>query len=188
MDIKFYINKWYTDYLVWHKKYRRRLYTVLGLLTSVIVFLTIGWMTPPDYKSEISYNFSNSRGEIWTILKDSTYYPTRSRHTQNIEFLEIEEAELPKWKADKRLWMSALMAIKAEVPNSELVIEMRESSFGLTGVWTYELQGEGASNTLTIKENSTTEGIILRSIRAIMGRDALLKKDMRKIKERLEGE
>ncbi|HQI21336.1 MAG TPA: hypothetical protein PLW55_18425, partial [Leptospiraceae bacterium] len=54
---------------------------------------------------------------------------------------------------------------------------MVESSFGMTGTWTYELSGNEMTQ-VTVKENSQIASVPLRAAMTLMGRDANLKKEI----------
>jgi hypothetical protein len=52
----------------------------------------------------------------------------------------------------------------------KLVLELTESSYGLTGIWTFELEKNANDTTVYIYEESTLTDIKRRGYRTILGR------------------
>lgn len=64
-----------------------------------------------------------------------------------------------------------------EVPAKKLSLRMSESTFGMTGTWTYELEGSEMTK-ITITEESSIKSIPVRTVMTLAGRDGNLRKEI----------
>ena len=71
-----------------------------------------------------------------------------------------------------------IFEVMEEVPYQKITMRMSESTFAMTGTWTYELEKQDKETRVTIKEDSENHSVYVRSILTLYGRDANLKQEM----------
>ena len=69
-----------------------------------------------------------------------------------VELLGKNEKGLDKWKETPDMGGYILFEQLEKVPFEKLTLNMMESSFGMKGIWKYELKDEGGKTSVTISE------------------------------------
>jgi len=153
------------------------------LFTIVLIVFCIGMFASKAHHSERSDTFNCSRLKLWTTLNDIQDLPKRRKEIKRVEFTGTTKNGLRKWK--QYTVMGGLMTMEEieSKPMEKLKVSITESTFGMKGVWTYELSGNDSTFcSLTITEDSEIDKLLLRSLMTILGRDANIKKEINTLK------
>jgi hypothetical protein len=148
---------------------------ILSLIISVVlviygILLLTGYRTPQSYSNSLTYQLDYSSPMVWQELLKIKEIPNRKRDVVSIEILE-EFGKLTAWKENTKGGGYRVYRMNKREENKQFVIELTESSYGLTGIWTFDLEKSGNSTLVTISETSTLTDITRRGFRSFTGRD-----------------
>ncbi|MCB1191549.1 MAG: SRPBCC family protein [Leptospiraceae bacterium] len=151
----------------------------------LIALLSIGFVSSKEFKGELVAEVDGSEEQVWKLLNDIENLPSRRKEIVKIELLEQNPtAGYIKWKEYTDMGGYILFEVMEKNPPHRLVLNMKESTFGMTGIWVYELNPADEGKTLvTISESSTLDNFMLRILFAFIGRDANLKEEVKLIKK-----
>ena len=121
--------------------------------------------------------------EVWALLTDFEGLPERRTEVTSVEMTGVNELDLETWTEHSDMGTYLNFECIEKVPQSKLAVRLRESSFGMTGTWTYELQANADNCILTIKEESTVDKMMMRAMMTIAGRKSNLKEEFKTIKK-----
>lgn len=165
---------------------RKLIVSILIVLTSVSVgFWAIGAIANENYSGQISSKLNASPERVWSVLSRFTEFQKERREIIRIDILESDSLGPIKWKEFTDMDGFIVFERIEWVPNERLKLKMESSSFGMTGVWTYQIDPLDYRCRLTISEESTVQQSIVRSALVIAGRDANLKQEMNLISSTL---
>ncbi|MEN9921391.1 MAG: putative signal peptide protein [Candidatus Parcubacteria bacterium] len=148
---------------------------ILSLIIAVvlviwgILFLT-GYNASPEYENSISFTVANSPMLTWQQMLDIKDTPNRKSDVKSIEILE-EYGKLIAWKENLKNGGHRTYRMNKRIENQELVLELTESTEGLTGVWTFTFQKEDADTFISISEKSKLTNTLSRGYHTILGRE-----------------
>lgn len=137
----------------------------------------LGLETPQHFHGTLTETIHVSIDKVWAQLNDINGIPKRRAEIVKIEDQGLNALGLPQWREITDLKGHIDFEIIETLPKQKLVLHMKESSFGVSGSWTYVLQAAGQGTQVTITEDSDTRKIWLRAIMALSGRDANLKRE-----------
>jgi hypothetical protein len=147
----------------------------VGLIYLVIIIT--GYLIGPDNFQEKTFEVDYSAQSVWDVLDDINRFELK-REVKNIEILGryqdlfawIENLERGGFKRYRQV-------LKQESLDRDrkLEIEITQSSFGLTGTWTFELDEEKDVTVIKITEDSTTDSVFHRGYRFYLGQDIEVK-------------
>lgn len=153
---------------------------ILSLTISIFVLigitiLILGYNTPEKYTGEIQVEASYSVGLVWQELLNIKEIPQRKTDVTSIEILE-EFGKLSIWKENLNSGGYRIYRMnKRDDEQKILVLELIESSYGLTGIWTFNLKENSKDTIVYISEDSTLTDIKRRGYRKITARDVDLR-------------
>jgi hypothetical protein len=149
---------------------------ILSLILAVVivcggVIFLLGYTTSPSYKNSITFEVFYSPELTWKELLNIKDTPRRKPDVVSIDILE-EFGKLTAWKENLKSGGYRIYRMNKREENKRLILELTESSYGLTGIWTFELDPAKDNNTqITIYEESTLTDFKRRGYRVIMGRE-----------------
>lgn len=152
---------------------------ILGL---IIVLFILGYRAakkaPDDWQGLIKKQFNYPLITIWDYISDIEGIPIRKRGIKRIEPLEKDGDSIIKWKEVTDMGGYILFE-KTVIPYQRLEKRMTDSSFGMTGIWIYSIEGGEAGCTVTITEKSSTKKLFTKLMLVLAGRNANLRNEMR---------
>lgn len=153
--------------------FKRIFWFVVGGLTVLVgLFFLCGKLANPKFTGSKTVLVEAPVDKVWSVL-DHTKTFSESRHeVSRAELTGTNAAGYDRWTEHTNLGGAISLEVAEKIPNEKLVVRMLDSGFGMTGTWTFDLVGEGENTRVTLTENSTTEGWLMRSILTILGRDA----------------
>ncbi len=148
---------------------------ILSLVLAILLFvggiiLLAGYTTLPDYYTTTTYEVSYPIELVWQKLVMIQDMPDRKGDVESITVLE-QYGKLLAWQENLKNGGYRIYRMNEWLDNEKLVIELTESSYGLTGIWVFELQKSGSETQITITEESALTDIKLRGARVFFGRD-----------------
>lgn len=146
---------------------------VLGL---TMLFIAIGAFSSSAYVGSKTIQLDAPPARVWKELTDLESIPKKRREVIGVEILESRGGVPWKWKERTDMGGHIIFEKAEEIPNKKLVLRMTESTFGMTGSWTYELEGNEMTR-LTITEDSVIKSIPVRAVMTLAGRDGNLEKE-----------
>lgn len=143
------------------------------VLTLVILIgglvLLQGYRTNPSYKNSITFTISYSPATVWQELLNIKEAPQRKNDVASVDILE-ELGNLVAWRENLKNGGYRIYRMNNRDEGKRLVLELTSSSYGLTGIWTFDIRKNGSDSDITISEESILTDIKIRGYRAIMGR------------------
>jgi hypothetical protein len=144
---------------------------VIATLTVIaIVILVAGYTSNPSYKDSVTVPLQYSPELVWQQLIDVKGAPLKKSDVASVEVVD-QYGKLLAWRENLKGGGYRVYRMNEWVENRRLVIEMTESSYGLTGVWTFRLSHSPEGTDVQIGEESVLDDIKTRGIRYFLGRD-----------------
>lgn len=143
-----------------------------GITVAVGLFFLCGKLANPHFLGSETIVVEAPVEKVWSVL-DNTKAFSESRHeVTRAELTGTNAAGYATWTEHTNLGGTVLLEVAEKISHERLVVRMLDSGFGMKGTWTFELVPEGNRTRVTLTENSTTEGLVMRSILNTLGRDA----------------
>ncbi len=149
------------------------------IISASILFSLAGIFIPKKYQGKITKKLDMSSDTIWQLLNDIKGLPDRKLELHQLEIIGQNEKGLPIWREHTDMKGFIEMEIIEKEPKHKMVFHMIRSSFGMTGVWTFEWKSKQQQTEMTITENSVTENFVLRSIMLLTGRNVRIKREFK---------
>lgn len=150
-------------------------------------FVLTGLLTPLEYHGQVSVLLPASKTQVWDQLIDIEHLPDRRKEIQKVEILGLNKNGNRSWKeyADGGQYM--IFEVLELDYHKRMVINLQESSFGMTGTWSYDLSGDDSTKTnLTVTEDTKINNMFLRALVTLTGRNRFLKSEIEHMKLGLE--
>lgn len=155
----------------------------VGLIATIAVVFAVGMTAPVMYEGSTTTLLPASTSQVWGMLVDVDSLPKRRPEILSVERLPSGESGLLRWKEHTDMGGYMVFSVLEETVGKYLVVRMEDSSFGMTGTWTYDIADAGAATSLTISERSEIPGVFLRALMTATGRDANLRREVQTLRE-----
>ncbi len=166
------------------KRLLRRLFVLFFL--ALIFFFALGYMARHDFEGQVTQTYQVPIEQVWEVLTDLDELPNRRKEIVKLEMVEANAQGLASWKEYTDMGGYILFEYLEKVDYEKLVVNMKESTFGMSGTWTYQLTPHGKGTQLTIIEHSRIDNIMVRSMMTLTGRSANLYRELEMIEKALE--
>jgi hypothetical protein len=145
-------------------------FTIIFVATIFFIAFFTGYIINPNYESETKVLLGYSKSSVWNALNDIENLHHAKKDVISIDVLGkylnfyawVENLKNDGFRRYRQVYKDT---------NSKLIIEMTDSSYGLTGTWEFDLKESDGDTLLTIKQKTTNESIIGRGFRYYFGRD-----------------
>ena len=141
---------------------------ILILIVGCIVL--VGYNTVPEYSNSIEFDVQYSLELTWQELLKIEKIPERKRDVASVEVLE-QFGKLVAWQENLKNGGYRIYRMNKREENKNLVLELTDSSYGLTGIWSFELYPHSTHTTIILSEESQLNNLMKRGYRTIMGRE-----------------
>lgn len=136
------------------------------------IITILGLLSPRTYHGSIEGTINTPISTVWDELSSLEHIPVRHPEITRVELLSTTAEGYRQWKEYTDLGGYIIFETTDEVSEKKLVNKMDDSSFGMTGTWTYQLAPINSSSTqITITEDSTISRLYLRAIMTLIGRE-----------------
>jgi len=148
---------------------------ILSLIISIlligfaVVFL-FGYRSSAEYENKISFEVLYTVDMTWQQLVDIKEIPKKKEDVKSVEILE-EFGKLIAWRENLKTGGYRVYRMNQRFDNQKLVLELTESSYGLTGIWIFDLSKVENHTWVVISERSTLTNTLVRGYRTIVGRE-----------------
>lgn len=147
------------------------LYILISILAiTSLIFIVAGYTSKEDYTGSIEFTLDSNIEFVWQELIDVNNATKRKRDVESVQVIE-QYGKISAWQENLKNGGYRIYRMNEFIPNQKLGIELTESSYGLTGYWTFELHGQNNTTQIVISERSTLTNLTLRGVRTIFGRD-----------------
>lgn len=148
---------------------------IFSLILTVIILaggaiLITGYTTLPSYSDSVTFEVPYSPQVTWQELLNIQDMPRRKSDVTSVNVLE-EFGKLIAWQENLTHGGYRIYRMNEREENKKLVLELTDSSYGLTGIWTFELTTEGNKTFVTISEKSVLSDFKRRGYRVFFGRN-----------------
>jgi hypothetical protein len=140
------------------------------LAISALAILGAGYATNPEYNDSLYVNLDHSPEAVWAELVGIENATVKKSDVRSVEIFD-RYGKLVAWKETLTNDGYRIYRMKERDEGRRLVIELTESSYGLTGTWTFQLQPSLGSTELLIREESKLDNIWDRGKRYYLGRN-----------------
>ena len=168
------------------KKIAKWTLIVLGVL--VVLFFTAGLIGDVKYSGSREITINDTPENVWKLITDTRRFSESRHEVKKMEMLEKTPEGFPSWREYTPWWGTMTYVSTGQVPGETLSISMVRSDFGLSGDWVFKIVPAGKQTKVILTETSSAEGIMMRSILTILGRDANMGLLLRTIEKELKNE
>jgi len=141
-----------------------------GIIFGGFTIMIVGYFSAPFYSNSILFEMDSPPNVIWNDLvnmKDSTI---KKADVSSVDVFD-KYGSLIAWQENLKDGGFRRYRMTHRVEERNLVVELMESSYGLTGMWYFVLEKKDSKTLVTITEESTLDNTILRGTRFFFGRD-----------------
>lgn len=144
---------------------------VLVLVVLFVVFTMIGVAADVDYDGAIVDNYYATCEETYNAILDIESWTEWRDGIVDIEWIDNEDGYL-EWNAIMDMGGYAHFQSPIQVPGEYYEVHMLDSSFGMTGAWSYTLTEYGPDICMVkFFEVSQIENVWVRAIMTLLGRN-----------------
>lgn len=148
---------------------------IFSLIASVLILfgaaiLIAGYTSSPTYNDVMVTEPSFNPELTWDELVDVTTANVRKKDVVSVDVVDQYGKRLA-WKENLKNGGYRIYRMNERIENQKLVVEMTDSSYGLKGIWTFELQKTSSGTKVTITENSELTDVKIRGYRYFFGRN-----------------
>lgn len=150
-------------------------YLILSLVvTAGILVVIAGGTAEPKYQGELAFELSYPISLVWQELLNVKQVSKYKSDVESVMILE-EFGKLLAWQENLKNGGYRIYRMNKRIEEKTLILELTESTYGLTGIWTFNLEEIRDGTLVSINEESTLTDIKHKGYRAIFGRDIDLK-------------
>jgi hypothetical protein len=148
---------------------------IVSLILAFVLFFTTvifisGYTAQPSYSGSVSFDVSYSTQLTWQELLNIQDMPRRKADVRSVDVLE-EYGKLVAWQENLKNGGYRIYRMTEREEAKRLVIELTDSSYGLTGVWAFDIVQQNNKTVILISEESMLSNIWLRGLRVFLGRN-----------------
>ncbi len=151
----------------------------------LVLFVT-GYLIPEEYNNETTFSVDFSPRDIILVLTDVEKIPDGKSEVDSVEILG-KYRNLYSWIENLNTKNYRKFRHIKIVENKEVVIEMTESSYGVTGSWVFIFDEKENDTEVTIIEKSKNQSILNRGVRFYFGQNKETNDWLKLIRVRLFG-
>ena len=160
---------------------------LVALLVAVLGLLAGAHFSDGSFEGTVEKKLMYEDSDIWPVLTDVEDLPSRRAEILEVEVLERDANGPLRWKEHTDMGGYALFERWRYDENNQYTVKMTESSFGMTGIWTYELDRLDKFETIVrISEQSEIDSLWVKLAMMFAGRDKNLDLEMQYLEEALE--
>jgi hypothetical protein len=160
---------------------RRLIYTTLILITTVVTFYVIGVLAPVAYEGTREVAFIDRSIDIWKNLTSLETIQQRKPEVVRVELLS-EGYDAVSWREYLKNGQTRTFRVLERNAPYHFKIERFQADDGVTGTWTYDFTESNNYTILRIAESSVNQNEWLRAWHTILGRNVLLRREVKALR------
>lgn len=129
-----------------------------------------GYSSSPKYANSTFVDTGYSPLLVWGVLTNLSDVGDKKSDVASVDILD-EYGKLIAWKENLKNGGYRSYRMLERMEGKRLVIELTDSSYGLTGVWTFDITNTVTGSQVVITEDSELKNIWIRGVRYVFGRD-----------------
>lgn len=156
------------------------------ILFLALAFVTIGLVVPNTYNGVSVRHYDAPVSDLWKVVTDVEALPEMNHAVISVEILEEDSLGPKKWRENYDMNEGYGIFERSDYLKYERYqVKMLESTFGMSGKWTFELQRRGDHSGLTIYEDRTIDNWLIKSTFLISGNEAIMEQQFDAFKDAL---
>jgi len=159
-------------------------FTIIVISFIYLVAGITGYIISPEFETEQEVLLDYSEQSVWNVLNDIQGIPEGKRGTDSVDILG-KYLNLYAWIENHTSGNFSRYRQVLKEDKERLIIEMTDSSYGLTGTWEFNISTLDGKTLIKVKQNSTNTSIIGRGFRFYFGRDKETKEWIKFLRVRL---
>ena len=160
---------------------RKIIYSLLIIVVLFFAYVMVGYMAPDFYEGEVTEYFLDRQDDIWKNLVAVDVIPLRRKHVESITVLG-DDIEGIVWREDLTNGKTRFLRVIERHTPYRFVVERFRSDNGVTGTWEFNLREVGGKTEVMIHEKSLNKNLWLRAYYTVMGRDILLRREVKSLR------
>ncbi len=140
------------------------------VLVGVLSVLGAGYLSDVTYTDSVYVDVGYNPDLVWAELVNVENAYLKKADVTSVEIVD-RYGKLIAWQENLRDGGYRIYRMNQREEGKRLVIELTDSSYGLTGIWSFQLQRSIVGTELLIKEESKLTDIKVRGIRYFLGRN-----------------
>ena len=148
---------------------KRVFYLVIGVVAFALIIITAtGYIVGEDQQFEEVLVVDYLPENVWAVMTELDNF---DRGKRDIEYVEVlgKYLNLYAWIEHTKSGGFRRYRQVEKIEDEKIVIEMTDSSYGVTGRWTFELLPVSSKTRVTIKESSKYTSILYRGFQFYFG-------------------
>jgi len=146
------------------------------------IFLGAGFLQKEDFLGSRVETIPAPVDRVWDYLIDIQDFPNRRIEINSIRIDAIREDGLPvRWSLITDQGGTLEFELGDMIPQKKFQTKLLDSSFKMTGVWTYELTPKGNNTELRLTEESKITSPVIRGAFLFSGREANIQREMESV-------
>lgn len=155
------------------KKFKKIILWTLGVIAALIVlFFAGGMLANPEFSGTKSITVDQSPDVVWALMDDTQRFSESRHEVEKTEMLRLTSKGFKSWREHTPLLGTMTYEITKQIPGKMITIHMIESDFGMTGEWVFKIIPSEGKTQIVLTEKSSTDGLLMRSVLNVLGRDA----------------
>jgi ribosome-associated toxin RatA of RatAB toxin-antitoxin module len=151
---------------------KRTLLIIAGVIVLFFaVLLTFGAFADIHYEGTETKTIAGTPEQVWSVLTDVERYSGARHEVKRVEILPVDEKGLKAWREHTNIHGAMTYQVLEEIPREKMTIQMVKSDFGLSGVWTFNLEEKNGETVVSLREVSDARDLLMRSILNAIGRN-----------------
>lgn len=151
------------------------MFRVLSLVLAVVLIVVLsvlgaGYLSEETYVDSLYVDVGYNPDLVWAELIDVENAHLKKSDVTSVEIVD-RYGKLIAWQENLRDGGYRVYRMNQREEGKRIVFELTESSYGLTGIWSFQLQRSITGTELLIKEESKLTDIKTRGIRYFLGRN-----------------
>ncbi|MBI4117572.1 MAG: hypothetical protein HY453_00610 [Parcubacteria group bacterium] len=148
------------------------------LLIIFLIIFVAGYFTPEKYHCSVQGAVNVPQNDLWIFLNDIGSFPKNRPEIDSISMLGKNAKNLPTWKIISKDGRFIVCEWLERTPQAALILSVKESSYGITGLWKYELHFENGNTLVRLTEDSVSKNIWYRGLQRILGSDLHIRHEL----------
>lgn len=152
---------------------------IVAAVLSGIVYI-VGYQANPEFSGSETIKYDTEIEDVWNVITNVGWITTIK---EKVDRVQLTNNEGTSWAEIDRGGAIRYYSIVEKNKPKRYVVELTQSTSGLTGVWTYDLHElENKQTQLTLTEESVNRSTFGRGIETFRGRNVHIQQIFKSIR------